>query len=105
MNHCFVKKKWNEYDPHTVAITRNNVVVGRVPQNICDHFSKFLSLPKTSIRARFLSKRVDRGAGYGFEIPICFIFQGHIKGITWVNKEIEEKMVPSPIEKCMKNAL
>ena len=43
----FRKKKRNKYDRHAVAITRNNVVVGRVPQNISDHFWKFLSLPKT----------------------------------------------------------
>ena len=45
------KEKENEYDP-VVTITRNNVAAGRVPQNICDHFWKFLFLPKTSIRAR-----------------------------------------------------
>ena len=28
------KEKGDEYDPHAVTITRNNVVVGRVPQNI-----------------------------------------------------------------------
>ena len=43
----FRKKKGNKYDRHAVAITRNNVVVGSVPQNICDHYWKFLSLPKT----------------------------------------------------------
>ena len=58
------KENGNEYDPHAVGITRNNVVVGRVPQNKCDHFWKFLSLPKTSIRTRLLGKRVNRGAGY-----------------------------------------
>ena len=68
------EEKGNEYDPHAVAITRNNVAVGHVPQNICDHFWKFLSLPKTSIRAWVLGKRVNRGAGYGLEIPVCFIF-------------------------------
>ena len=90
-----------------MAITRNNVVVGRVPQIICDHFWKFISLPRTSIRSRVLGKRVNRGAGYGLQIPICFIFQGHVKGIAWVKKEIEdaEKMVRSRIKKCMKNAL
>ena len=74
---------------------------------ICDHFWKFLSLPKTSIRTRVLSKRVNHGAGYGLEIPVCFIFQGHFKGIAWVKKNIEdaEKMVQSRIEKCKKNAL
>ena len=32
------REKGNEYDPHAVAVTRNNVVVGRVLQNVCDHF-------------------------------------------------------------------
>ena len=81
------KEKENEYDPHAVAITRNNVVVGRVPQNICDHFWKFLSLPKTSIHPRVLGKTVNPGTGYGLEIPVCFIFQGHAKGIAWVKRK------------------
>ena len=68
------KEKGNECDPRAVATTRNNVVVGHVPQNICDHFWKFLSLPKISTRARVLGKRVNRGAGYDLEIPVCFIF-------------------------------
>ena len=33
-----LKEKGNEYDPHAVAVTRNNVAVGRMPQNIGDHF-------------------------------------------------------------------
>ena len=43
------KEKGNKYDPHAVAITRNNFFVGHVPQKICDYFLKFLSLPKTSL--------------------------------------------------------
>ena len=76
------KEKGDEYDPHDVAITRNNVVIGRVPQNICDHFWEFLSLTQTSIRARVLGKRVSRGAGCDLEIHVCFIFEGHVKGIA-----------------------
>ena len=78
-----------------------------MPQNICDHIWKFLSLPKISIRVQALCKRVNHGAGYGLETPVYFIFQGHVKGIAWVKKKIEdgEKMVQSRIEKCMKNAL
>ena len=67
------KKKGNEHDPHAVAVTRNNVAVGRMPKNISDHFWKSLSLPMTSIRARVVGKRVNRGAGYGTEIPLCFL--------------------------------
>ena len=87
-----------------MTITRNTVVVGCVPQNICDHFWKYLSLPKTSIRARALGKRVNRGTGYGLEIPVCFIFQGHITEIAWIKKKIEdaEKMAQSHFEKYMK---
>ena len=101
------KEKGNEYDPRAVAITRNNVVVGRVPKNLCDHFWKSLSLPKTSIRARVLGKRINHGAAYGLEIPVCFIFQGHVRGIASVKKKIDvaEKMFQSRIEKYMKNTL
>ena len=67
------KENENEYDPHD-PITRNNILVGCAPQNISGYFWKFLSLPKISIRARVLRKRVNRGAGYSLEIPICFIF-------------------------------
>ena len=97
------KEKGNEYDPHGVAINRNNAVVWRVPQNICDYFWKFLCLSRTSIRARVLGKRVNHDAGYGLKISVCFIFQGHVKGIVWIKKKIEdaEKMVQSRIEKCM----
>ena len=43
-------EKKKEYDLHAVVTARNNIVVGRVPQNICDHIWKFLSLPKTSVK-------------------------------------------------------
>ena len=66
------KKKGNENDPHAVAITRNNFVVGPLPQNICDNFWKFLSQPKKSVRAWVLGKRVTRDAGYSLEIHVLF---------------------------------
>ena len=46
-------------------------------------------------RAGILGKRVNRNAGYGLEIPVCFIFQGHIKEKAWVKKKIKdaEKMI------------
>ena len=78
----FRKVKGNEYDPHVVAIIRNNVVVGRVSQNISDHFWKLLSLPKTLIRTGVLGKRVNRSASYGLEILVCLIFQANVKGIA-----------------------
>ena len=80
---------------------------GRVTQKICGNFWKFLPLSKASIRTRVLGKSVSRGAGYGLEIHVCSIFQGHVKGIAWVKKKIEDAdiMVQFCIEKCMENAL
>ena len=64
-----------------------------------------ISLPKTLIRTRVLGKAVNRGAGHSLEILVCFIFQGNVKGIAWVKKQIEdaEKMAQSCIEKCTLN--
>ena len=47
------------------------------------------------------------GARYGQEIPACFFFQGHIKGIEWIKKKIgeAEKKVQARFEKCMKHAV
>ena len=53
------------------------VAVGRLPQNRCDHFWKFLFLPKAS--SRVLGKRVNRRAGYGLEIPLYLIFKAMLK--------------------------
>ena len=61
-----------------------------MPQKICDQFWKFLSPPATLICARVLGKRVNRDAGYGLEIPVCFIFQDHVKAILWIKKKIKD---------------
>ena len=48
-----------------------------------------------TIRTGVLGKRVNRGTGYGLEIPVCFIFQDHVKGKAWLKKKIKdtEKMI------------
>ena len=84
------KEKGNVCDTHAVAIIRGNAVVGHVSQNVFGFFCTFFSLPKTSIRARVLGKMINRGAEYGLEIPVCFVFQGHIKGVGWIKKKIDE---------------
>ena len=50
--------------------------------------------------SRVLGKRVDRCAGYGLKISVCFFFQGHIKGVEWIKKIGEaEKKVQARFEK------
>ena len=44
-------------------------------------FKKFLTLPNYSIRVCVKGKRIDRGVGYGLEIPAEYIFYGNEKVI------------------------
>ena len=73
------KEKGNEYDPHPVAVTRNNDVVGRALQKICDCFWKFLFLPKTSIRAWVLGKRVTVVQVTAFKFLYALFFKAMSK--------------------------
>ena len=84
------------YDLHCMTIIQGNVVVGHAPQNVCGFFWKFLSMPKNNILAmpntictRVLGKRFNRSAEYDLEIPVCFVFQGHVKGVEWIKKTID----------------
>ena len=42
-------------------------------------FKKFLSLPNHSTRVCVKRKRINRGVGYGPEIPLEYIFYGNEK--------------------------
>ena len=44
-------------------------------------FKKFLSLPNQSVRVCVKGKRINRGLGYGLEIPAKYIFYGNEKAI------------------------
>ena len=50
-------------------------------------FKKFLSLPNHSIRVCVKEKIINRGVGYGLEIPAERIFYG--KAIQWANRTLE----------------
>ena len=39
----------------------------------------FLTLPNTTIEAEVVGKRLNRGGGYGLEIPVIYRFYGKEK--------------------------
>ena len=49
-------------------------------------FKKFLSPPNHSIKVCIKGKRINRGVGYGLEIPAEYIFYGNEKDIQWAKK-------------------
>ena len=85
----------------------NIIIIGHVPQDICGFFARSSMLPRTSIRAQVLGARVNRGAGYGLELPVCFIFQGHTKCVEWVKKKINDadNEIEARFQSCIKNTI
>ena len=52
-------------------------------------FKRFLSLPNHSIRVCVKEKRINRGVGYGLEIPAEYIFHGNEKAIQLAKRKLD----------------
>ena len=50
----------------------------------------FLSLPESKVSFVVKGERVNRGGGYGLEIPIRARLEGHIKAVAWAKVKIEK---------------
>ena len=84
----------NDADKIAVAIMRSNSlgkksVVGHIPQNISKFSLMFLMIPFTSIEVEVVGKRLNRGGGYGLEIPVKYRFYGQEKIVQWLTKKLE----------------
>ena len=84
----------NEVDKHAVTIMCSDSlgkesVVGHIPHNISKFSSMFLTIPSTVIKVEVLGKRVNRGSGYGLEIPVKYRYYGQEKLIQWLAKKLE----------------
>ena len=80
------------------------VIVGHVPLKVSNFFSMFLKVPNTSIEVEVVGKRVNRGGGYGLEIPVIYRFDGPEKLVKWLIKKIEavRKGLDHKVLKCLK---
>ena len=67
---------------------------GHVPKNLSKIFKIFLTLPNCAIKWKVTGKRLNRGAGYGLEIPVQYIFFGQERLLLTV-WEIELRIIPS----------
>ena len=54
--------------------------------------TKFLKRPTNKGRAVVKSERVNRGAGYGLEIPCEYCFTGDEFSIQWLKSKLEEQV-------------
>ena len=49
-----------------------------------------------------IGERINRGGGYGLEIPVSYHFYGHEKSINWVKNRLEEILenLEKDIKRC-----
>ena len=53
--------------------------------------SMYLSLPRCTLSVEVTGKRINRGAGYGLEIPAKFHFRGPENAIRWIKTKIDKE--------------
>ena len=66
----------NETDRNAVAILKEETVVGHVPFNLAPLISAFLRRDTNCGFAKVVGEKVNRGAGYGLEIPCVYALYG-----------------------------
>ena len=80
----------NEHDSFAVAIFFQGRIVGHVPRNLSRVMNCFMKIPGCSIACKVTGKRVNRGAGYGLEIPVSYELIGAEKAVDWAEKKLEK---------------
>ena len=91
-----------------IGVYRNDfqkeTLVGHMPRNISEFVYKFLKLPNSKLFCKVKGKRLNRGAGYGLEIPVSYTFNEHEKSIEWIKSKIQEniKLEQSVKNRCLK---
>ena len=82
----------NEFDHWAVALLNDDSleekVVGHVPIHLSKIFYRFLKLPFSSISEVVIGKRVNRGEGEGFEIPVEYRFFGDKSAVSWAENKV-----------------
>ena len=66
-------------------------MIGRLPNLMALDLTKFLKRPKHSGTVTVTGKRVNRGAGYGSELPCEYLICGDKFSCKWLKKKILPK--------------
>ena len=66
-------------------------VIGHVPKLMALWLTRFLKRPTNSGNVTVKGKRVNRGGGYGLEIPCKYTFEGDSFSITWRKNKLAKE--------------
>ena len=74
--HALKRELTNPVDPYAVAVRKDGETVGHLPYNRAPTVSAFLSRDVNVGFVEVAGARVNRGGGYGLEIPCIYRFYG-----------------------------
>ena len=75
-------------DVHPNNMTDRFEVIGHVPALMATWLSKFLKRPTNCTKVIIKGKRVNRGGGYGLEVPCEDIFEGDSFSSGWLQAKL-----------------
>ena len=84
----------NVADRNAVAVFKEDQVVGHVPFNLAPNISLFLKRDINKAFAKVVGEKVNRGAGYGLEIPCVYHLYGR-KPYVDKMKELVDSLIAS----------
>ena len=84
----------NEKDSNAVAVLKEDSIVGHVPRNLSPRLFHFLRRDVNNAFAEVTCQKVNRGAGYGLEIPCTYRLYGPPAYINTM-KELVESLAAS----------
>ena len=84
----------NVADKNAVAVYKEDQVVGHVPFNLAPSISLFLKRDINKAFAKVVGEKVNRGAGYGLEIPCIYHLYGPKPYIDKM-KELVDSLISS----------
>ena len=85
---------------HPSTLSNNYEVIGHIPKLMATWVSKFLKRPTNTGKVVIKGKRINRGAGFGLEIPCEYIFEGDRFSSLWLQRKLikEEFVVKGPTQ-------
>ena len=76
-----------------LVIIANITVVGHVPYNLAPIFTEFLKKGFNKGMVKVTGDMVNRGAGYGLEIPCVYMLHGPTPYIEWIKCILQERSI------------
>ena len=78
----------NEQDCNAIAVMYEDRVVDHIPLAISKCMSLFLTFPGSFLETKVTGKRINRGGGYGLEVPCKCRISGQEKAVDWVKRKV-----------------